>query len=134
MKDLTKPITTITHPSLSHDEMVQLHTARESIHGFIGGLEVDTAVLKEEVPETFTNSRYTDEEGVEHVYTWEQYSRTFPSVNEGKSLIQVGHCDTNGNFQKPIPASEFTTWADHWGVENLLTKSNFSILLYREFE
>ena len=114
MKDLTKPIKKIIYPSLSHDEMVKLYKAGKDITGFIGGVEVDTAVLQEKVPDTFEDSSYTDEEGVEHRRTWQEYARTFPSVNEGKSLMQFGHCDANGNFARPLSAAEFKTWMDHW--------------------
>ena len=62
MKDLTQVTKTITYPSLSKQEMIRLYKKGESINGFIGGVEVDTAVLQEEVPDTFKDSSYTDEE------------------------------------------------------------------------
>lgn len=114
MKDLTKPIKKTIHPSLSHDEMVRLYKAGKDITGFIGGVEVDTAVLQEELPDTFDDSSYTDEEGVEHRRTWQEYARTFDSVNEGKSLMQFGHCDINGNYARPLSSSEYQIWMDHW--------------------
>jgi len=114
MKDLTQVTKTITYPSLSKEEMIRLYKKGKSINGFIGGVEVDTAVLQEEVPDTFEDSSYTDEEGVEHRRTWQEYARTFDSVNKGKSLMQFGHCDINGNYARPLSAAEYQIWMDHW--------------------
>ena len=129
MKDLTKPIKKTIYPSLPHDEMVNLYKAGKDITGFIGGVEVDTAVLQEEVPDTFDDSSYTDEEGVEHSYTWMQYARTLDSLTENKSIIQIGQCDANGNYSTPISAEEFRTWADYWRIDNILTKSEMTALI-----
>ena len=114
MKDLTQSTVTTQHPSLSHEEMIELYNAGTEIHGFIGGVEVDTNILQEEVPSAFTGSSYTDEEGVEHRRTWQEYARTFDSVNEGKSLMRFGHCDINGNYARPLSAAEYQIWMDHW--------------------
>jgi hypothetical protein len=129
MKDLTRSTVTTQHPSLSKEEMVELYNAGTEIYGFIGGVEVDTNILQEKVPSAFTGSSYTDEEGVDHSYTWMQYARTFDSLTENKSIIQIGRCDANGNYANPISAAEFRTWADHWRIDNILTKSEMTALI-----
>lgn len=129
MKDLTRSTVTTQRPSISKEEMIELYNAGTEIHGFIGGIEVDTNILREEVPSAFTGSSYTDEEGVEHSYTWMQYARTFDSLTENKSIIQIGQCDANGNYSTPISAEEFRTWADYWRIDNILTKSEMTALI-----
>lgn len=129
MKDLTRSTVTTQRPSISKEEMIELYNAGTEIHGFIGGIEVDTNILREEVPPAFTGSSYTDEEGVEHSYTWMQYARTFDSLTENKSIIQIGQCDANGNYSTPISAEEFRTWADYWRIDNILTKSEMTALI-----
>jgi len=87
--------------------------------------------LDEEVPETFPNSRVTDEEGNVTVKTWREYANWWEK--DGKALLQVGATDANGNRADVVMNDELRVWADHFGAENLITKSAGQQIIRDEF-
>lgn len=131
MIDLTeeKIVTTFIKPSLTHEEMVAAYNSKEEIVGFIGGIETDSSILSEEVPSNFVKSTILDEEENETPRTWEDYCNYKISLDETKVFLFMGETDSRGNRQFPVTSEEFYDWADHFGVDNLTTKSEMHALI-----
>jgi hypothetical protein len=112
------------------------------IHGFIGWVEVPLATLDEKVPETFPNAtKQVQSRGVDgkfladnpdtpetdEAWTGEQKKwREYCAFKENKkmALLQIGWRDNNGNRPEVVPAGELNLWIDHFGVDNIYTKSD----------
>jgi len=129
--DLTKTRTIEIKPKMTHSEMVNAYNQNIPIFGFIGGIELGLFDVEQPVPEFFPGSRVTQinpENGseIEVPVLWSEYGRIFPSINDGKILLKVGRVDSNGNMPTPVSNEEFRMWASYWGINNLLTKSEFN--------
>lgn len=130
--DLTKTRTLEIKPSMTHDEMVSAYNAEIPIYGFHGGVEVDASTLSEPVPSEWPNSAESWEDEVHHK-TFSEYCQYFPSKNAGKVLLKVGCVDANKNRPYPVDNNEFRLWADHFGIDNLKTKSEFQSLVNTDY-
>jgi len=122
--DLTKTRVMEVKPSMTHDEMVFAYKEKIPIYGFNGGIEVDLSFLSTLVPSKWPGATSSWEDEI-YNKTFEEYSITVPSKNQGKVLIKVGAVDSNKNRVNPVDAEEFRRWADFFGINNLLTKSEF---------
>ncbi len=143
----------------THEEVAQWISDNDIINNFIGWVEVIDSFVMENVPSDFPDYQVQETKEVEETYvdeageeqtrtiiesvvddngnpvmrskTWEEYvgSLIHKSVNEGKVLIPVGHRDVNGNRLKPVGNAEFRIWVEHFGISNILTKSEGKSLI-----
>jgi hypothetical protein len=133
--------------SMTHADMVESYGLREDVFGpsegfggFLGGVEVDVSVLDELVPESICPA---DEEGQRP--KWKEYFPVHSSLNGESALVRmcsplrIGFPNLGSNCSWHGCSNDiFYALADHFGIENVMTKSEFQAKLdspeYREPE
>lgn len=100
---------------ITHDELIKAYQNKEEIINFVGGIEVETGILNKEVPENFPNPH--------KVKLFKEYCNNTTNKEKTKSILIIGFRDENGNRKKVVSSKEFYIWADHFGIENIMTKS-----------
>lgn len=99
------------------------------IKGFIGGVEQPISILAEDVPASFPNSIVSVDESTTRQKVWDEYCNYRVSNDSTKVLMSVGYVDANGNRKDEVDFDELKEWITYFGEDNILTKSEFKVLL-----
>lgn len=131
MKDMRqKKVCNMIRPSLTHQEMVDMHTATEDIKNFVGGAELPVSVLDN------TIEVGQDENGDPITKTWREHLYHKVSVDGTMVFMEAaepirwkdGKCVACSNANKTM----FLKYADLFGIDNMITKSERNVLLNSE--
>jgi len=79
----------------------------------------------------------TDDEGevVYRIKKWNEYAIIRESVNNGKVLLVLGERNYPlMNRQDTVKSEEFYLWVNHFGTDNIKTKSEYISLIKRDKE
>jgi len=140
--DGTKTITK-TKRGITHSEMVIAINNNEEINDFQGGVILTDIELDELVPSNFPNSRNItgydkDEEPIYVQKTWLEYSgredkNRLLRTEDGNYLIHLGvRVSPRCSRYTRLLNDEFRLWVAWFGVDRILTKSEFSNAIFRE--
>lgn len=67
--------------------------------------------------------------------TWDEYTINYKSTNDGKSLIKsTGVVGNSKNYRGKIGSNLLYLFINHFGIDNILTKSDFYSLVFKEIE
>jgi hypothetical protein len=121
-------------PSLSREQMIEAFESGEDLLGFIGGVEVDEKILDNLADVDVIPA---DEEG--NRFSWEIWQPTRRSIDgSGKGviyLVKVLRAGTPGRADwayKGMDVGEFRLFVEYFGIENVMTKSEFEALVKSE--
>jgi hypothetical protein len=113
--------TTLLPCSAQHSDMLESYSSNEQVFdGFLGGVEVDINIIDNLVDVDVVPA---DEEG--NRKQWQETFPTYQSLDGTKALIRL--CCPCGALKSWHGASNdmFYKWANHFGIDNLMTKSEF---------
>jgi len=134
-QDLTA-IEYVVKQGIGKENLINAYNNKDEINNFIGGIELteDESLLL--VPKTFENSsKYTVDENGDEI-RWQKNWREYcgrkgdilsKTVNR-KYLLYFRITNDNGNYRK-LTSEQFYKFSDHFGIENVLTKSEAKALL-----
>jgi len=116
-----REIPDVLRTGITNKQFVTLINDEVPIDGFVGYVEVDKAVLDLDVPENFPNSFVQIDEEKTRQKTWREYC--VYKENGKLALLQIGYRDSNGNRSGEVKNDELLLWVEHFGIENIMTKS-----------
>jgi hypothetical protein len=110
-----------------HSDFVSYYENEDIIDNFIGGVEADVKKLNHKVPSDFVNAFLPDESESDGMRTkyWKEYTIYRKSLDGNKVLFSLGYRDENGNRKDHVKNDELRQWVEYFGLENVLTKSEY---------
>jgi len=121
--NIGQEVITKTRTGLSHEEMVTAYNEKTIINNFLGGVEVDASKLDNLIAVSVKPS-IEGEDGEKIRYKWEEIYPTYTSLDGKKALIRF--CSPVSITQwYNCSSEEFYKLATFFGIENVITKSEF---------
>lgn len=122
--DLTLPYVPPPKTTMSRQDFETNIADGSNIHGFIGAVRMLNSKLTDLVPADWPYAKKADNSAK----NFSEYGIVI-SISETESLVVVGYRDENGNRKGHVDNTELRLWVSHFGVSEVLTKSEMKVLI-----
>ena len=128
--DLNKrEIITTENIGFTHKDFVAYFKEGYIIDNFVGGVEVPIEEIKATVSTDFSASSIIDKDEKKIQVDWKTFGSYITSLDGKTALLRLGKTDSNGNRKEQVKDKELREWVKVFGIDNILTKSDYVALL-----
>lgn len=146
--NLGQKIIEVKWKGCNHEQLTTWYNNGDQINNFVGSVEVTQDFLNQDVPQQFPNSSIMiDQNNQDQIDDWDNLivdqentitkqmkwftyagknsaTELTKSINQGKYILWVGKRQLPyANRMNHVKSDQFYVWADYFGIQNILTKS-----------